>query len=297
MKKIIYILITMFLIVTVSNGQLKIEINNNMQVETTGGVYISGASDVTENGTGYLKGKVESSSLSGATQFAGLTLGTGFTGTITRTTGTAFSTGSPKTALRNYEMSASSATTQDVSVNLVNSGSNDETNGIEEKFVYTENASTWKGYSDNNSTSSLIKAASVDIPSGTSNITVAEGVGLAAKIYLEGPYQSGGTMTDNLGTLPSLSPYSDALRTASTIPANAVDWVLLEIRTGTAASTAVGYRSAFVDVNGMIINDAGATTGVGMPGIGGTNYYIIVKHRNHLGVMSSSAQTLSWITP
>ncbi len=297
MKNLFYTIFILILTVSVSNAQLTLEIGNNLQVETTGGVFISGASDLIETGTGYLKGKVESSSLSGATQFAGLTLGTGFTGTITRTTGTALSTSAPKTVLRNYEMVTSSATTQDVSSKIITSGTNDETNGIAEKYIYTKNGATWKGYSDNSSTSSEIKAASVDIPSGTSNITIAEGVGLAVKVYLEGPYQNGGTLADNLGTLPSLAPYSQAVRTASAIPANAVDWVLMEIRTGTAASTSIGYRSAFVDVNGNIINDAGATTGIGMPGIGGTDYYIVVKHRNHIGVMSSTTQTLSWITP
>ncbi|MCB9248269.1 MAG: hypothetical protein H6613_06850 [Ignavibacteriales bacterium] len=78
-------------------AQLTIEISDNMQVETTGGVYISGAADVIENGSGYLKGVVESSSLSGANQFAGLTFGSGYSGTITRTTGTALSAATPKT--------------------------------------------------------------------------------------------------------------------------------------------------------------------------------------------------------
>ncbi len=31
-------------------------------------------------------------------------------------------------------------------------------------YLFTEIGSTWKGYSDNGSTSSLIKAAGVDIP-------------------------------------------------------------------------------------------------------------------------------------
>ena len=84
-----------------SFAQIEIDIADGMTVETTGGVYISGAADVIENTTGYLKGTVESSTLTGAHNFAGLTLGTGFIGIITRTTGTALSSNAPKTSKRN----------------------------------------------------------------------------------------------------------------------------------------------------------------------------------------------------
>lgn len=299
MKNLYLVLVLAIFVTSLSFAQIEIDIADGMTVETTGSVYISGVSDVIENTSGYLKGKVESSSLSSATQFAGLTLGTGFTGTITRTTGTPLSTGSPKTALRNYSFATGSPITSDVTLNLVTSGANDESNGIAEKYVYTNDGAAWKGYSDNASTPSLIKAAGVDVIDGT-NLTVAEGVGLVAKIYLEGPYNStANNMNNSLytgGNIPTTSPFTAlAPRTASSVPTSAVDWVLLEIRTGTAASTTVGYRSAFVDVNGNIINDAGATE-VGLPGIGGTDYYIVVKHRNHLGVMSNLPQTLPWLT-
>ena len=56
-------------------AQIEIDIADGMTVETTGDLYISGVADVNENTTGYLKGTVESSPLSGATEFAGLTLG------------------------------------------------------------------------------------------------------------------------------------------------------------------------------------------------------------------------------
>ena len=87
--------------------------------------------------------------------------------------------------------------------------------------------------------------------------------------------------------IPFLSPYAQGVRTASAIPTNVVDWVLVEIRTTTASSSVVGYRSAFVDNNGNIINDAGSTTGIGLPVVDGTDYYVVVRHRNHLGIMSS----------
>ncbi len=300
MKKLHYLGILSFISISVTFGQIELVIDDGMTVETTGGVYISNALDVVENGTGYLKGTVESSSLSAAAQFAGLTFGTGFTGTITRTTGTDYNgVTAPKTTLRSYKLVSSSAITPNVGMALVTSGTNNETNGLAEKYIYTENGGMWKGYSDNGSTANNIKAAGVAIPSGTSYITITEGVGLAAKIFLEGPYN---TVDHNMfyainASIPFLSPYALGVRTASAIPTNVVDWVLVEIRTTTASSSVVGYRSAFVDDNGNIINDAGATTGIGLPGIDGTEYYAVVRHRNHLGIMSSSARTLNWLSP
>ncbi len=274
-------------------AQIEIDIADGMTVETTGSLYISGVADVNENTTGYLKGTVESSPLSGATEFAGLTLGTPFSGTITRTTGTAFSSSTPKTVLRNYELNASSPITADVDARIVTATTNNEENGIVDKFIFKEQSSTWTGYTDNGSTASNIKAAGVNIPSGVSNITVAEGLGVGARIFLEGPYQGGGTPMTNTLTLPSASPYTEASRTA-TPPAGAVDWVLVELRNGTAAATSVGYRSAFVNQQGYLINDDG-TQGIGFPTVPNpSGHYLVVKHRNHLSVMSDLTQTYNW---
>ncbi len=68
----------------------------------------------------------------------------------------------------------------------------------------------------------------------------------------------------------------------------------LELRTGTAASTSLGYRSAFVDGNGNIIQDDG-TVGIGFPTVPG-DYRLVVKHRNHLAVMSNLINNFNWIS-
>lgn len=276
-------------------AQLEIEISNGMTVETTGDVYISGASDVIENGSGYLKGVVESSTLSNAIQFAGLNLSNGFSGTITRTTGSAISASSPKTAFRSYAMdnSSGSALTTNVDAEIISGATNNEENGITNKFIYLENGGNFTGYIDNGSTENTIKAADVIIPMGVSNILISEGVGVGAKIYLEGPYQGGATpLADNLGTLPSQSPYTEAPRTASNIPTEAVDWVLVELRSGSSAGTSLGYRSAFINADGNIINDNGSL-GIGFPSTPGFRY-LVIKHRNHLPVMSNGSINYDW---
>lgn len=279
------------------SAQVKMEINNNMSVETTGGVYISGASDVVESGTGYLKGKVESSALSSATQFAGLTLSTGFTGTITRTTGSSYSKGNGEgqNFKRYYEFNntGGSGISAICNIGCVTSGTNDESLGMTGPyFVYTYQ-SGWKGFGDG-STGSTVSANSVVIPTGNSDLVISEGTGVAAKLFLEGPYNSGNSNMNNSlnADIPLTSPYSEDPRTAPSKPANAVDWVLVQLRE-TASGPIIESRSAFVNKDGFLIDDNG-NQGIGIKSKPG-DYFIIIKHRNHLGIMTATAQTgLTW---
>lgn len=278
---------------TLSFAQVSMEINDGLLVETTGSLSIELSGDLIENNGGYLNGVVTSGDRgSGAiSSFAGLTLTNGVD-EITRTTGTALSASSPKTSLRSYEVVSSSAITPDVTSTLLRSGTNDEDNSIGEPYIFTKiGTSTWKGYTDNGSTSTLITGSDVAIPSGTSNIAISEGSGVGATILLEGPHTTGVAMSDALGTLPSASPYAEAPRT-TTPPAAAVDWALVELRSGTAANTSLGYRSAFVDNLGRLISDDG-TVGIGFPAVP-SSYRLVIKHRIHLSVMSSSNISYSW---
>ncbi len=296
MRVTIYTITIVFFVVSISNAQLKMEINNNMQVETTGGVYISNVSELGENGTGYLKGKVESSSLLGATQFAGLTLSTGFTGTITRTTGSSYAKGNGEgtNIKRYYELNnTGSATTPNVTSTIVTSGTNNETNTLSGPFfLYTYNTN-WKG-NGNGSTGSTVNANNVSIGVGSTDLVISEGTGVAAKIYLQGPYNSSNNnMNTSLNAnVPLTSPYSEDPRTAATKPANAVDWVLVQLRE-TAGGATVESRATFINADGFLIEDDG-TQGIGIKSKPG-DYFIVVKHRNHLGVMSATVQTgLTW---
>jgi hypothetical protein len=297
MNKYLTLLVCLIIALSSINAQIDIEISDGMTVETGGSLSIEVSGDVIENGTGYLKGVVTSGSRSAVTSFAGLTLGDPLTGTITRTTGTAYSATAPKTSLRSYELvNSGSALNTDVQSKFISTVTNDERNGIGDPYLFTKVGTTWKGYSDNGSTSSLITAANVDIPANTSNIVISEGIGVGATIYLEGPYQGGATpLADNLGTLPSASPYTtEAPRTASNVPTQAVDWVSVELRSGTAPGTSMGFRSAFVNANGQLIQDDG-TVGIGFPAVPG-NYHLVIKHRNHLAVMSNLINGFTWIS-
>jgi hypothetical protein len=112
-----------------------------------------------------------------------------------------------------------------------------------------------------------------------------------AKLFLDGAYNSvSGSMEPSLHSLlPTVSPYSDAPATVSgSIPANAVDWVKVELRS-TAAGSGV-KASCFVNTSGNLMDLTGVE-GITMSAMPG-DYYIVISHRNHAAVMSAIKHTL-----
>lgn len=293
--KTIYILLFSFMYYTLVNAQIDFVINDGMTVETNGGLIIVVSGDVIENNTGYLKGVVTSGDRGsgGVSSFSELTLGSGID-QITRITGTALSTASPRTFLRSYQLNNSGTIINtSLSSKYVSSGINDEHNGIGTPFIYKKVGTTWTGYPNNTTTANTASTASVSIPNGTSDFTISEGVGVATKIFLEGPYQNGGIMSTSIhGSLPLVSPYSEDPRTVNAIPTNAVDWILVGLRNSTAPFAVVASHSAFVNNNGMIIDDNGNEY-TGVPTIP-RSYNISIKQRNHLEIMTNNAQSLDW---
>jgi len=295
MKNIVLVLTSIVsLTLTTSKAQVNLNIGDGLTIETTGGLLVELSGDLEENTTGYLNGIVTSGDRGSdvLTQFAGLTITTGGVDKITRTTGTALSGSAPKTTQRSYEVENTTSVNSNISSSFRESL---EANGIVNPFLYNKLGSVWTGYLDNNSSSSIIGAYNFDIPSGTSNIVISEGIRVAAKIYLEGPYTLSTMSTSLSGSFPLTSPYADDPRTVLSLPANTVDWVLLQLRDNTTPSTVISSRSVFLKNDGTLIDDLGGT-GIGMPSTP-DNYYIGIKHRNHLSIMSSSAQTLDWLSP
>ncbi|MCB9170706.1 MAG: hypothetical protein H6597_06545 [Flavobacteriales bacterium] len=133
-------------------------------------------------------------------------------------------------------------------------------------------------------------------------------VSLAAKAWLDGAFDIGtNTMHDDLrsaGLLPLTEPYSNLLGLpggetttapvlATTGPNAIVDWVRLELRTGSNAegATTVSTRHALIQRDGDIVDVDGISpvTFDAVPG----NYYVALRHRNHLGVMTDVPMALS----
>ena len=100
-------------------------------------------------------------------------------------------------------------------------------------------------------------------------------------VLLEGPYESGKTMGAEL-TIPTLSPYADA-RKVATVPTNAVDWVYVEIRSD--ETTTVRGESMFLLNDGSIVDRNGETR-ANFYNLPPSDYYLVIRHRNHLAIMS-----------
>jgi hypothetical protein len=114
------------------------------------------------------------------------------------------------------------------------------------------------------------------------------------KVFLEGSYQAEGSMSTALrtaGSLPLTSPYSDDPRTVASIPANAVDWVLVQVRSTLSGAT-IDSKSAFLASDGSIVSDNGTTLKFGMDAADG-DYYLVIRHRNHTAGISAGAHALA----
>jgi hypothetical protein len=134
-------------------------------------------------------------------------------------------------------------------------------------------------------------------------IAYESGITLNCKVQLEGPYISSNLMTtilntNNLIPLNSNEAYSTIVYnyTASVVGSipnsNIVDWVLVELRTGTDSVTKVATRAAFLKNDGIIV-DVDGSSPVTFTGLSDGNYYVVVRHRNHLAIMSASAIPLN----
>jgi hypothetical protein len=67
-----------------------------------------------------------------------------------------------------------------------------------------------------------------------------------------------------------------------------VDWVFLELRNGTSPTSTVAYtRAALLQRDGDIVDTDGESA-VGFPNAPAGDYYIAVRHRNHLGFRSAN---------
>lgn len=137
------------------------------------------------------------------------------------------------------------------------------------------------------------------------------GVKVASKVMLEGAYDPTKSLMGDqlraLGLLPTNEPFSNLGFTqvgpggGETTPsstfditgANAiVDWIFLELRDAAQPSVVLATRCALLQADGDIV-DVDGVSEVLFAGILDGDYYLSVKSRNHLGVMTTSAISFS----
>lgn len=130
---------------------------------------------------------------------------------------------------------------------------------------------------------------------GKLDVWEASRVRLKIKVLLEGPWMADdgamSTFLNERGLIPLQSPYAGDPRTAGEIPEDAVDWILLRLRTR-ADSSAVYSRSCFLRKDGVLIDAGSGSDTLFLPVPDGA-YYLLAEHRNHLAVMSAAAVSLS----
>jgi hypothetical protein len=138
---------------------------------------------------------------------------------------------------------------------------------------------------------------------------VNNGVLVASKAMLSGAYDmSTGLMHDSLrakGQVPTTEPYTGGLLNRPVIAepsgetTNAlvlgvtgnnaiVDWVYMELRDDVNPATIIATRRALIQRDGDIV-DVDGVSPVSFPSLSfGNSYYVTVKHRNHLGIMTAA---------
>ncbi|MCB9169622.1 MAG: hypothetical protein H6597_00240 [Flavobacteriales bacterium] len=133
-------------------------------------------------------------------------------------------------------------------------------------------------------------------------------VQLSPKVLLEGPYNSGTLlMADNLrvaGTIPASEPYTalgfTGVQVTGTIDAGTLtvtgndaitDWVLIELRDKNNSANVIARKAALVQRDGDVV-DVDGTSSVTFP-VASDDYFVAVRHRNHLGAMTNATVALS----
>lgn len=143
---------------------------------------------------------------------------------------------------------------------------------------------------------------------------------MAAKVFLGNVNPQTGLMNDYLRTMfnfPISDPYSTSPLNLSFVHVNngtnpatispqvlnvsgnnaIVDWVFLELRNGPSGATSVQYtRSALLQADGDIV-DTDGTSRVAFPNAVVGDYYVAVRHRNHIGFRTSNTISVNSGTP
>ena len=136
-----------------------------------------------------------------------------------------------------------------------------------------------------------------------------QGINLSLRVLLQGPYvDTTGLMHDRLsqsGFIPLSQPFAEAPwnygGTEQLLPASMgmsgqdslVDWVLLELRAVQSPRTVAARRAAILQRDGDVVEPATANVGINFPTLTAGDYYVGIRHRNHLAVFTANAVSLS----
>ena len=131
------------------------------------------------------------------------------------------------------------------------------------------------------------------------------GISLTAKVFLQGPYDQGtGLMRDNIreeALIPIDEPYASlglthlrdggGEKSSFSVFSNTgddaiVDWVFVELRDENDNENTITTRSALLQRDGNIVDYDGVSP-VRFINTCPGNFFVVIRHRNHLGVMTN----------
>ena len=137
-------------------------------------------------------------------------------------------------------------------------------------------------------------------------------VQVSVKAFLAGPYDvSTGLMHDSLrvnSLIPTSNPYTSPTYAATGDPGtdtvsqailavtgnNAiVDWVLLELRSAANSTTVLANKRALIQRDGDVVSATDGVSPVAFNTMLPASYFVTIKHRNHMGIMSSTSTRLN----
>ena len=115
---------------------------------------------------------------------------------------------------------------------------------------------------------------------------------LNLKVFLEGPFTSGimKTFLKEMNLLPLEQPFGippwnyNGNESVSEFSSDVVDWILVELRKDLNDSTTIARKA------GLLLSDGSVreiTNGNMIFRVLPDSYYVVIKHRNHLGIMSA----------
>ncbi len=133
---------------------------------------------------------------------------------------------------------------------------------------------------------------------------------VAPKVYLQGASVNPYTGEENLmrddlrsnGYISSQTPFGDGATITETVgfdnqgSNSMVDWVWVELRDATDQTVVVAGQSAVLQRDGDIVStNDDLVTPLTFPASPG-QYYVVIKHRNHLGIMTAAAISLNTVS-
>lgn len=145
-----------------------------------------------------------------------------------------------------------------------------------------------------------------EISSTSSSGEVKVPISINTRVFLQGSFYSNSMTTylNTQGVIPLHQPYNTVpwnyAGTESvssgffTNHPNIVDWILVELRSGTSVNTLVDRKAGFITSSGEVVGiDGNSLLYLMQPK---NNYYIVIYHRNHLSIMSSVNTQLDYIS-